>query len=282
MSESPSGIAAINAGETSLEAEHARQLREGIEQKSLLWKLVERPLKALGIEPIRVWNVSSHARDFVHAEVLREIFSARQVDCVFDVGAFNGHFGRFLRGKVGFPGTILSFEPQPGPFRALAEATAGDERWHALPFGLGDKSGEFEMNVMNRLWFSSFLPPSESTPTSMVTGNSIVSTVRARMERIEDRFAELEAQYGFSRPFLKMDTQGLDLQVFAGAGSRIGQFVGLQSEVAVIKIYVGMPDWREALAEYERAGFVLSAFFPVSRDERQRAVELDIVMVRDE
>jgi hypothetical protein len=79
-----------------------------------------------------------------------------------------------------------------------------------------------------------------------------------------------------------MDTQGFDLQVFQGALPRIERFLGLQSEVSVIQIYVGMADWKEALAEYQKAGFALCGFFPVSSDDQLRAVELDAVMVRND
>ena len=265
-----------------IKAEHAKQLSAGITHTSLLRRLIERPLRALGVEPIPVWNVSNHAHEYVHAEILRELFRQKAIDCVFDVGAFNGHFGRFLRQTVRFQGTILSFEPQPGPFGALEEAARQDSHWHTFAFALGEQRGEFEMNVMNKLWFSSFLAPSAATPENMASRNTTVSTIRARVETLADHFDALEAEHGFKRPFLKMDTQGFDLKVLRGALPRIGRFLGLQSELAVIQIYVGMPNWQAALAEYEKAGFAVCAFFPVSRDSQMRAVELDVVMVRNE
>ena len=263
-------------------ADHAKQLTAGIVRKSLLRRLAEWPLRAMGFEPIPIWDVSRHAHDHVHAEHLREIFDAESVDCVFDVGAFNGHFGRFLRQRVGFSGTILSFEPQPGPFRVLEESSRRDKSWRAFPLALGAQSGEFQMNVMDKLWFSSFLPPSADTPQNMASRNTVVSTIRARAETLADLFDDLSATHGFTRPFLKMDTQGYDLQVFRGALPRLGLFRGLQSELSLIQIYVGGPGWKEAIAEYERGGFALSGFFPVSRDDQLRAVEVDAVMVRND
>ena len=50
------------------------------------------------------------------------------------------------------------------------------------------------------------------------------------------------------RPYLKMDTQGDHLEVFGGAGERIAEFVGLQSEVAVLKLYEGSSGMGEAVA----------------------------------
>ena len=246
----------------------------------LLRKLVEPPLRALGVEPIPHWELADFAHAYVHAQLLREVFDLKGIDCVFDVGAFTGHFGHFLRRKVGFEGTILSFEPQPGPFRELEEACRKDGHWHAFPVALGVRSGEFEMNVMNKPKFSSFLPPSTATTRSMASENTVESTIRARIERLADRYDNLAATHGFKRPFLKMDTQGLDLEVFQGAAPRLDRFLGLQSEISLIQIYVGMPTWLDALAEYRKAGFSLCGFFPVSSDNQLRAVELDAVLVR--
>lgn len=260
--------------------EHQQQLSQGIFRKSLARRLLERPLRAMGVEVIPHWQLASHAHDYVHAELLRDLFAAKEVDCVFDVGAFNGHFGRFLREKVGFGGTILSFEPQPGPFGVLADWSRRDSRWHAFPYALGATPGVASMNVMKKLWFSSFLAPSASTPEEMADRNTTVTTTRARIETLADQFDTLASTHGFSRPFLKMDTQGFDLEVLHGAVPRIGRFLGLQSELSIIPIYDGMPDWKSAIAEYQGAGFELAAFFPVSSDRQLRAIELDVVMVR--
>jgi hypothetical protein len=83
------------------------------------------------------------------------------------------------------------------------------------------------------------------------------------------------------RPFLKLDTQGYDLDVFAGAGDAVDRFVGMQSELALMQIYEGMPRWPEALATYEAAGFEIAALYPVSRQTKTaRLLEFDCVMVR--
>jgi hypothetical protein len=83
------------------------------------------------------------------------------------------------------------------------------------------------------------------------------------------------------RVFLKMDTQGYDLEVFKGAADIMDCVVGLQSELSFISLYEGAPPWREAIACYENAGFVISALAPVSHDAVTSAViEMDCVLVR--
>ena len=55
----------------------------------------------------------------------------------------------------------------------------------------------------------------------------------------------------------------------------------MQSEVAVMPIYDGMPMMEEALAAYAAAGFEITALYPVSRQSRTgRVVEFDCVLVR--
>ena len=73
-----------------------------------------------------------------------------------------------------------------------------------------------------------------------------------RLDRMLDGLLDGIAE---PRPFLKLDTQGYDLDVFAGAGEAIERFVGMQSELALMQIYKGMPRMRKALSTYEKAGF---------------------------
>ena len=77
------------------------------------------------------------------------------------------------------------------------------------------------------------------------------------------------ADGGRPRVFLKMDTQGFDLEVFGGLGEWQQDVVGLQSEVALLLIYEGMPRMREALDVYEAAGYEISGLYPVTRRARR-------------
>jgi hypothetical protein len=96
-------------------------------------------------------------------------------------------------------------------------------------------------------------------------------------------YDELVAGLDDPRVYLKLDTQGYDLEAFAGAGDRIKQVVGMQSEVSSVPIYDGMPRLTEQIAVYEDAGFELTGMFPVITDAAtMRIIEFDAVMVRAE
>src|SRR5699024_4540372 len=82
------------------------------------------------------------------------------------------------------------------------------------------------------------------------------------------------------RLYLKMDTQGFDLEVFAGLGERSQDIVAMQSEVALLLIYQQMPRMPEAIATYEEAGFEISGLYPITRQPDGRVIEYDCVLVR--
>ena len=107
------------------------------------------------------------------------------------------------------------------------------------------------------------------------------TTQEVEVRRMDGLLDSVLAHVPEPRPYLKLDTQGYDLEAFAGLGDRTRDFVGMQSEVALLQIYDGMPRMPEALQVYEAAGFEITGLFPVSRQSRTaRVLEFDCVMVR--
>lgn len=200
------------------------------------------------------------------------------VNCVIDVGAHAGQYGQRLRAG-GYRGRIVSFEPTPAGFAELERAASGDQRWSVQRLALGREDGKTTMNAVPGT-LSSILPP-----TKFGAGRypklQQPDEIEVEVRRLDGMLGEVLDGLKRPRPFLKLDTQGFDLDVFAGAGDRTRDFVGLQSEVALMEIYKGMPRMPEALAAYEGAGFEIAAMYPVSRQTKTaRVLEYDCVMVR--
>ena len=53
----------------------------------------------------------------------------------------------------------------------------------------------------------------------------------------------------------------------------------MQSEVSVLPLYDGMPDYKTSIEAFGAAGFDLSGLFPVVLDQALRVVEFDCVAV---
>ncbi|WP_052730318.1 FkbM family methyltransferase [Sphingomonas sp. SRS2] len=222
---------------------------------------------------------SRYASYWFEERYFSQYLTALQVDCVFDVGANVGQFGRLVR-KCGFAGTILSFEPAPKAFAALAEAAKNDPHWHVFNIALGSADTKLPFNVMESDDFSSFKAPTTSEDGTFVKHNVVQSVIEVPVERLDGFLKNIKAQHDFSRPFLKMDTQGYDLEVIRGAGADVRNFVGLSSELAVRRIYEDSPDMAESISLINELGFDFVNFFPVNPNLTINPVELNSYAVR--
>lgn len=212
-------------------------------------------------------------------QFLRSFLKRLEVDCVIDVGANIGQYGAELR-SIGYRGLIVSFEPAPEPFRELKRRASKDARWAAFNVALGERRSLARLNLMARSVFNSFRTPSSAETQRWEAANTVVGSADVRVETLAEVLPRLSEELKFKRPFLKMDTQGYDLEVFRGAGPALNQIVGMQSELSVKRIYDNVPDWRVVLAEYENASFQLADLYKVN-PHVPVLIELDCYLERD-
>lgn len=213
---------------------------------------------------------------------LKRLLRTQSVDCVFDVGANRGQFHDLLRTEVGFGGWVVSFEPIPELCGELQARSQSDPRWRVLNYALGATTGLADLKVAELTDLSSFLPFQKGDGLAFPASTAVSRIQNVEVRRLDELFGGVAAELGFGRPYLKMDTQGFDLEVIKGAGNVVRRFVGLQSEMSVIPLYEGMPSYRESLRAFEAVGFELSGMFPVTIDKIMRLVEFDCVMINRE
>jgi FkbM family methyltransferase len=177
------------------------------------------------------------------------------VDCVFDVGANYGQYASMLREKINYKGHIISFEPIPDAAIKLRELSKNDPLWVIEECALSKENDERNFHIMESNQFSSLSLPNHSEVELFVDMNKVRSEVRVKSETLLSVFKRLETQISFNRPFLKMDTQGFDVEVVNSGADIIQKFVGIQSELAVNKIYHNSIDFRDAITVYMKHGF---------------------------
>jgi hypothetical protein len=83
------------------------------------------------------------------------------------------------------------------------------------------------------------------------------------------------------RVYLKLDTQGFDLEVLRGGKRAISAIPALQTELSFRPFYNNMPDYKTAISAFESYGFAVADMFLVCIDDTRRAMEFDCIMVRD-
>jgi len=205
-----------------------------------------------------------------------------RVDCVFDVGANYGQYADMLRRKAGFEGLIISFEPNPMVAAALRERAEGQTNWVIEEVALARSDGLSTFNIMKSSVFSSLSVPRHDEIGLFRAGNRIQEAVSVKTENLETAYRRLKQARRFERPFLKLDTQGFDVEIVSSARNIVREFVGLQSELAVKKLYAASVDFRSAITIYEECGFQLSALVPNNAGHFPQLIETDCIMVRDD
>lgn len=219
----------------------------------------------------------------VHVDVwvhLSHLFRRLNINCVIDVGANTGQYGAELR-KIGFKGNIFSFEPVKESYAKLVEQISRDTRWQAFNLALGSENSTGQINVTSSSDFASFLPPNTYSQSVFQDKTSVNDVETVQIRRLDSLLPEIIKEIPEPRIFLKMDTQGYDLEVMNGATGCLDQIIAMQSELSVLPLYSGMPDYCTALNYFRELGFETSGIYTMSRDaESLLVIEFDCVMVK--
>lgn len=166
-----------------------------------------------------------------------KILADERIDLVLDIGANVGQFGHEMR-SIGYGGRIESFEPIPDVFDKLRDAAAGDPKWKVHNLALGPRAADVMLNVSANTFSSSvlgMLPAHErAAPES-----AYVRKVQVRQVRLDDLWAALRA--GAARPMIKLDVQGYEHEVFAGAATALSEARLVQVEMSLVPLYEGSP-----------------------------------------
>lgn len=204
---------------------------------------VRRLLRKAGYDVVRYHHT-------VHpvARMLR-LFEQYRVRQLFDVGANVGQFGAFMR-KSGYLGKIVSFEPLSQAFAHLQQQSAGDPNWTVVHMGLGDYSGEANINIAGNSESSSFLKMLPLHTTTMPSSSYVGSeTVQIRtLDDVLDQYTDPSLPL-----FVKLDTQGFEKKIVQGARRSLPRICGFKLEVSVDPLYEGealLPEMVEFMSDH--------------------------------
>jgi FkbM family methyltransferase len=232
-------------------------------------------IRRLGYEVVPGDHVESHA----FLRHLDQLFRKLEIQCVLDVGANRGQYRHLLRDRLGYQGLIISFEPIAEHVASLRAQAAGDPRWVIRDHALGAEDTAMDINVMNADSLSSFLVPDPEMAPMFRPVNVIARRERVQVRRLDSVIGELARERPLGNLFLKLDTQGFDLEVIRGAAATLPTVRALQTEISMQPLYTNAPSYRETLDDLTKRGFAVTAMAPIVRDALMRVVEFDCVMV---
>jgi FkbM family methyltransferase len=195
---------------------------------------------------------------------------------VVDVGAHHGQFA--LLALELFPrSSILCVEPLPDALHRLRAATAeADGRVTVLGAAAAAKGGRRELHVSRRTDSSSLLPILKSYVDAF-PGTEEARTLEVRAETLDSLVANQ-----IRRPcLLKVDAQGGELEVLAGAEAVLAQVDTAYVECSFVEFYRGQALADEVIAAFLRRGLRLDGVYSVVGDAAGRCLQADLLFQRD-
>ncbi len=245
--------------------------------KEMVRKAILAGAKSRGYQLIPFWKMD----EVPLANHLGRVFAQYDIQIVVDVGANRGQYHDFLRRDVGFQGRIISFEPVNAYAKVLRSRLSEDAQWTVHDCALGSEPGEAEINVTQSPGLHSFLAARTDVVKDLWREGSIVGVEKVRIRTLDDVLVEAGIDCTASGVYLKIDTQGFDLEVIKGARHSLKNIRALQTEASIRPIYHGMPPYSETISVMNENSFQLSGMFPVNHDKNLRLIELDFVFVND-
>lgn len=190
------------------------------------------------------------------------------INLVLDVGANVGQYSRNLI-RNGYQGRIVSFEPLPDAYHDLAESGWGISNWTAESFALGGENTTASLNVAGNSMSSSLqgMCPEhvEAAPES-----AYVASVDVEVKRL-DSVIDQYLQPG-DRCYMKLDVQGHEHHVLAGATGCLDSICAIQIELSLQPLYEGQMLWQETINSLEDHGYQLMKLCPGFHDRRTGAI----------
>lgn len=208
----------------------------------------------------------------------RRVLERLDVDLVIDVGANQGQYGADLR-RGGYGGPIASIEPSAQPFARLQALTETDRSWSIHRLALGAQPGTAKLNVAANEGKSSSLLAKKDLRFGTTETMRYVDTEIVEVQTLESAAPTVAGDAG--RILLKLDVQGVELDVIRGAGGFLRRVVAIEVELALLPLYEEQPEWRVVVDALEDLGFTLFAVDPGYSDwDSGRLVEMDALFVR--
>lgn len=195
-------------------------------------------------------------------------------DVVVDIGANRGQFAQRLR-ATGFTGRILSVEPLPEEHTHLCQISAQDPDWTIAPrAAIGGDQGEITLYRYADSSLSSALQPIGDS-----SGFADAIEVPTPLKTLDALIAEHVTSD--AKLFVKIDVQGLEMQVIAGGATTLGRASGVSVELALRRIYKDEPGYLEVLTALDAHGLVPVYFSHVTSKRRMRPeMQMDAVLLR--
>lgn len=209
---------------------------------------------------------------------LNNILKNNNIDCLIDIGAYQGDFTKKLI-LSGFKGDVISIEPVTENHKKLLSKAKRFRNWKVYKrVGLGDRRQVLDINVSENLQSSSFLK-NNSNHVKLLKESNYKYSEKCEVILLDDLFDELSIKY--KNIFLKIDAQGFEKKIIDGGPKVLQQCKGVLCEVNNEILYENDIHWKEMIKLFEAQNFKLHSILDAYRDlETGKTIQFDVIFLR--
>ncbi len=204
----------------------------------------------------------------------REVPFGTTFATIIDVGAHHGQFALLVRDL--YPTAhVICVEPLPEALGKLRAVHDGDDRVTILPFALAGDERRRCMHVSRKTDSSSLLPILKPYV------DAFPGTEEAGTIEVEVRALDALLHDGVQRPaLLKIDVQGAELEVLAGAVGVLAEIDVAYVECSFVEFYDGQALADDVICALRHHGLRLEGVYSVVRDRCGRCLQADLLFRR--
>ncbi len=225
------------------------------------------------------YEVRKYTPDRSDEARLGRFLQYHNINLVFDVGGNVGQYATSLR-RMGYQGRIVSFEPLERAHALLVSSSRNDDLWTIAPrAAIGDRDGQISINVAKNSVSSSVLPMLD-THKNHAPDSVYFSVETVPIYKLDTIAPDYLGQEDAS-VYLKIDVQGYESQVLAGASRILPRIKGIQLELSLVPLYEGERLFQEMLILLDKLGFELHAVIPgFTEMQSGRLLQMDGIFFR--
>ena len=202
----------------------------------------------------------------------KTLLADHHISLVIDVGANRGQWAKTLR-QQNYQGEIISFEPSKA-FEELRIVAERDPKWEIRNLALSKKVGTSPLYLSsNEQLSSSLLEPS---------GISHRRPDIAFKKTLDVSVSTLDKELGHNSKafYLKIDTQGSEMDVLLGAVRSLTNCIAIEFESAIVPMYVGETLHHQIAEWLIGADFIPKQLVITDWDSDLNTLALDSIFVR--
>jgi hypothetical protein len=204
-----------------------------------------------------------------------------KIQSIIDVGANEGQFILRLL-KKGFYGNVISFEPTTEAYNKLL--LNAKKKRYSFSWKIAERCGLGSDNFSDNIYVSE---NSESSSllkilpkhTNLKPLSKAISTEKINIQKLDNFYKSFEELQ--KNIFLKIDTQGYEMEVLKGAKMTLELITALIVEVSLVKLYDNQPSWLEIVNFLKEKNFIVWSIDRVMGDTNTGEIfQLDITFVK--